>query len=204
MGDLEVDDALSFFTELTSSLVRSQSSFMLGGKGSNEWELDRSFLCLPTTCIGDQWDVSIATGRHLHSTGYVSHLIHIICDWVGGCGVYLIMWLSCDTDTEVMCNENKGHVSSFKSLLLACQVCILSFTKIDVEFFYWSCDRKCWVFLWWGSVWTWTLSNWFAWSPPRSTSTRNTSRQKLSYCKLSTPSSAYINAYTCDLLGYLN
>lgn len=32
---------------------------------------------------------------------------------------------SCDTDTEVMCNENKGQVSSFKSLLLACQVCIL-------------------------------------------------------------------------------
>ena len=43
--------------------------------------------------------------------------------------------MSCDTDTEVMCNENKGHVSSFKSLLLACQVCILSFMKINVEFF---------------------------------------------------------------------
>ena len=30
MGDLEVDDALSFFTELTSSLVRCQSSYMFG------------------------------------------------------------------------------------------------------------------------------------------------------------------------------
>ena len=33
------------------------------------------------------------------------------------------MWLSCDADAEVMCSENKDQLSSFKSLLLACQVC---------------------------------------------------------------------------------